>query len=89
VPRNYLLHFTDEKWAPLACVFDEKWFMSCESESIQRSRLIHRHLQTWTAEKTAMWGEGEEGAAKKADSNDILNAAFVDSVSRYLYDITY
>lgn len=53
----------------------------------QRRRLINRHLETWTAEKTRMWGEGEEGAARKADANDVLNVQFVEESSRKYADL--
>lgn len=53
----------------------------------QRRRLIARHLETWTEEKTRMWGEGEEGAARKADANDVLNARFVEESSRKYADL--
>ena len=66
-------------WAGLAELFDEKWFIFCATLEKQRLRLIKRHLETWTEEKTKIWGDGESvGAARKADSNDILNAEFVE-----------
>jgi len=64
-------------WGSLEPLFDETWFIRCESLEKQRQRLIFRHLETWTEEKTRLFGEGEAGAAKKADTNDVLNAAFV------------
>lgn len=30
-----------------------------------------------------MWGVGEEGAARKADANDVLNAKFVEDNQKY------
>lgn len=72
------------RWKELQPLFDEKWFISCQSLEKQRERLISRHLETWTAEKTRMFGEGESGgAAKKADTNDVLNAHFVDLHRRW------
>lgn len=66
-------------WGQLKPLFDEKWFIRCESLEKQRDRLIARHLETWTEEKTKLFGEGRSGgAAKKADTNDVLNANFVD-----------
>jgi hypothetical protein len=50
---------------------------------IQRSRLIKRHLETWSEEKSRMWGEGEEGAAKKADANDVPNAIYIQGSAKY------
>lgn len=66
-------------WAGLAQLFDEKWFISCVTLEEQRHRLIKRHMETWTEEKTKIWGDGKSGgAARKADSNDLLNAEFVE-----------
>jgi pantothenate kinase len=84
---NYLLAWGDERWAPLQSIFDETWFISCESLENQRQRLVYRHLETWTEEKTKIWGEGEEGAGKKADANDMLNAEWVDKTSRKFADL--
>jgi hypothetical protein len=47
----------------------------------QRRRLIQRHLETWSEEKTRIWGPGENGAASKADANDVLNARFIENHS--------
>lgn len=83
VEGNYLLNWEDPKWSGLREVFDERWFISCAHPEQQRQRLIKRHLETWTPEKERMWGVGEVGAAKKADSNDVLNAQFVDGHRKY------
>ncbi len=61
-------------WHHLHALFREKWYLSCESSSQQRQRLVLRHLETWTSEKEKLFGPGEEGAGRKADSNDMLNA---------------
>lgn len=84
---NYLLSWDDPKWAPLREVFDETWYVACGSMQEQRERLIGRHLETWTEEKANMWGEGREGAAKKADANDVLNAEWIDVKSRHHADL--
>lgn len=60
-----------------------QWYISCKSMKDQRNRLIRRHLETWTEEKSRMWGEGELGATKKADSNDVLNAIFIEGSAKY------
>lgn len=83
VEGNYLLNWDDPKWANLRPLFEESWFIECEDMAAQRERLIDRHLLTWTPEKTAMWGHGEEGAAKRADTNDVLNAEFVDGHKKF------
>jgi len=81
------LNFNDPDWAPLSTIFDEKWYISCENMEDQRQRLIKRHLETWTEEKTRIWGDGPTiGAAKKTDSNDIINALYVDSTSKSFAD---
>lgn len=65
-------------------VFDEKWFVTCKSFNCILDRLVNRHLQTWTEEKTRMFGEGAIGAKKKAESNDLLNAQFIiDCTMKY------
>jgi pantothenate kinase len=83
VEGNYLLNWDDAHWSGLQDMFEEKWFISCSELEKQRQRLIKRHLETWTTEKESMWGVGVLGAAKKADSNDVLNAQFVDSHRKY------
>jgi pantothenate kinase len=83
VEGNYMLNYDDPLWAPLKDLFDERWYLSCASMEDQRQRLIKRHLETWSDEKTRMWGAGEEGAAKKADANDVLNAQFIESSAKY------
>ena len=73
---NYLL-LDDERWAPLAALWDERWFVRCASAAEQRKRLIARHLETWSEAKAAFWGEGEAGAAARADANDVLNMELI------------
>lgn len=60
-----------------------QWYISCKSMEDQRNRLICRHLETWTEEKSRMWGEGVLGATKKADSNDVLNAKYIEGSAKY------
>ena len=86
---NYLLAWDDERWAPLqACgVFDETWYIVCRSIEEQRERLVKRHLETWSEEKTRMWGEGEGGAGRKADANDMLNLEWIEKMSRKYADL--
>ena len=83
VEGNYMLNYDDPLWAPLKDLFDEKWYLSCPSIDEQRQRLIKRHLETWSDEKTRMWGDGEVGAARKADANDVLNAVFIETTIKY------
>ena len=81
---NYLLAWDDERWAPLRTnrVFDETWYIACKSLEDQRDRLVKRHLETWSDEKTKMFGEGALGAGAKADSNDMKNLEWIDKMSR-------
>ena len=68
-----------KRWRPLD--FDESWFVRpAGGVPEQRDRVVERHLETWTAEKTAAWGaaSAREGAEKRADSNDVPNAYLVD-----------
>ena len=75
IEGNYLLGAVGEesRWAPLASLWDEKWFIRCADAKDQRERLIARHLETWNDEKSARWGAGAVGAAARADANDVLN----------------
>ena len=80
---NYLLSWDDARWAPLRDnrVFDETWYISCKSLAEQRERLLKRHLETWSEEKTKMFGAGEAGAGAKADANDMLNLEWIREMS--------
>jgi len=83
---NYLLAWDDARWAPLQDnVFNEKWYIGCKSLEEQRERLVKRHLETWSEEKTKMWGEGEIGAGAKADANDMLNVGWIEDMSSRKY----
>ena len=86
---NYLLAFDDERWNPLQTnnVFDETWYIACKSIEDQRERLVKRHLETWSDEKTKMFGEGVVGGAgNKADANDMLNLIWIEEKSRHHAD---
>jgi len=85
---NYLLAWDDERWAPLRTnnVFDETWYIACKSLEEQRERLVKRHLETWSEEKTNMFGEGAVGAGVKADANDMLNLEWIEEMSRKYAD---
>mmetsp|Transcript_31186 Transcript_31186/g.64215 ORF Transcript_31186/g.64215 Transcript_31186/m.64215 type:complete len:315 (-) Transcript_31186:390-1334(-) len=86
---NYLLAWDDKRWAPLKTnhVFDETWYISCKSLDEQRERLVKRHLETWSEEKSKMWGDGREGAGAKADANDMLNLMWIDQMSKQYADL--
>ena len=79
---NYLLGAKgeEERWAPLEALWDEKWFIRCADAEAQRQRLIRRHHETWNEEKAARWGAGLEGAAVRADSNDVLNMGLIGAM---------
>ena len=73
-----------ERWSTLH--FDEAWFVRPPGGVLeQRDRVVERHLETWTEAKTAAWGAAtaREGAAKRADSNDVPNARLVDRCRVY------
>ena len=84
---NYLLSWKNERWAHLKSIFDESWYICCRDIKEQRKRLVKRHLETWSEEKSKMWGDGEEGAGKKADANDMLNAVWIEEMSREFADL--
>ena len=70
------------RWRPVFGAFDETWFVAPESGvAAQRARLVRRHLETWTDEKTAAWGAATalEGAEKRTDANDVPNAELIDA----------
>jgi pantothenate kinase len=78
---NYLLALEDEHWKPLESLWDEGWLVVAPS-SVQLERLIHRHLLTWTDEKTKLWGPGQEGGAlARAQANDLKNAEWISQTS--------
>ena len=79
VEGNYLLGATGEteRWEPLLSLWDERWFIKCPDAAAQRQRLIERHLETWNDEKARRWGAGAEGAAARADANDVLNMELI------------
>jgi pantothenate kinase len=84
---NYLLCYNDVRWKPLQTnqIFDETWYITCNSISKQRDRLIQRHLETWTNEKSIMFGEGEVGAGIKADQNDMKNLLWIEEMGSRMY----
>ena len=89
---NYLLAFDDDLygWGNMKemNIFDETWYVECTSMAEQRERLISRHLETWNEEKSKRFGaSGREGAARRADSNDVLNAEWITNVSRKHADL--
>ena len=42
-----------------------------------------RHYETWNDEKSARWGAGLEGAAARADANDVLNMELIAPSEAY------
>ena len=68
-------------------IFDVKWFIDCPDKGVQRARLVARHLETWSEAKSKMFGAGEEGAGRKADSNDMINAVYIDSTAKKYADL--
>ena len=78
-----ILHNSKCNFSNLLIFSPYQWYISCASMEAQRERLIKRHLETWSVEKTKLWGEGEVGAARKADANDVLNARFIEHSAKY------
>ena len=62
-------------------------FIKCVDRADQRRRLIARHLETWNEEKTKRWGPGEEGAAARADANDVLNMDLIAECEQYADEV--
>ena len=80
---NYLLMRQDPRWAPLDALWDERWFIKCADAAARRQRLILRHYETWNDEKSARWGAGLDGAAARADANDVLNMELIAPSEAY------
>lgn len=87
VEGNYLLMLHDPRWEPLNSLWDDRWFIKCADVRAQRSRLIARHLETWNEEKAARWGEGEQGAAARADANDVLNMELIEVCEKHASEV--
>lgn len=87
VEGNYLLMAGPEldhgRWMLLDELWDERWFIRCADAAEQRRRLIARHLETWNDEKAKRWGEGEAGAAARADANDVLNMDLIAPCEKF------
>jgi pantothenate kinase len=74
----YVLMKDDKDWGKLFHLWDETWFIVCPSREEQIDRLVERSLKTWGPQKIEMWGEGEQGARKRAEFNDVPNMNLVD-----------
>ena len=78
----YLLCLHDPDWKPLEDLWDDKWYVDVSMEETKR-RLVKRHLKTWNKEMMQQWGgDDEEAAARKAEANDLKNAACIQKNSR-------
>ena len=78
----YLLCLHDPEWQPLEDLWDDKWYIDVSMEETRR-RLIKRHLKNWNDEKTERWGgDDEAAAARKAESNDLVNAECIKRMSQ-------
>mmetsp|Transcript_19978 Transcript_19978/g.61805 ORF Transcript_19978/g.61805 Transcript_19978/m.61805 type:complete len:185 (-) Transcript_19978:932-1486(-) len=68
-------------------VFDETWFVFPQGGvNEQRSRLVQRHLRTWSDAKTEAWNASSplDGATKRTDFNDLPNAILVDKTRPFV-----
>jgi len=73
----YLLCFDDPDLEPLAQLYDDRWFVQVSLEETKR-RLVQRHLENWNDDQARRWGgTGPAAAERKAESNDMLNAACI------------
>lgn len=78
----YLLSLNDPDWAPLGELWDDTWYIDVSMEETKQ-RLVKRHLKNWTDDKTDRWGgDDEEAAARKAEANDLINAACIRKMSK-------
>lgn len=82
----YLNAFEDPEWKLLQEIWDDKWYLDIPHQ-VLKERLVNRHLENWCPLKVQLFGEGREGAAKKAESNDMKNARWVDRTSRAHADL--
>ena len=88
VEGNYLLMNGPQhdrgRWMPLDALWDERWFVRCSDAAAQRQRVITRHWESdWREEQDRVWGPGLEGAAKRADANDVLNMELIAPTEEY------
>lgn len=83
---NYLLAFDHEDWKPLKEIWDDRWYIHVP-EDIVTERLIARHLETWTDEKTKRFGPGREGALKKCEMSDLKNSRWIETHCRPFADL--
>jgi pantothenate kinase len=79
---NYLLALDDPEWRPLSDIWNDTWFLDVP-EDVIRSRLIQRHLTTWTPAKEARFGPGRRGAITKIESSDLQNARWIRETSQH------
>ena len=86
VEGNYLLCLDDPEWEPLGQLWDDRWFIEVPLDETL-NRLVKRHMKNWTEQKTRTWGAGEEGARRKAESNDLKNAKCITQSSRHFANL--
>lgn len=67
-------------------IWDDKWYLDIPEPVLER-RLVDRDLQHWDSAKVERFGNGREGAIKKAESNDLKNARWVDRTSKAHADL--
>jgi pantothenate kinase len=83
----YVLWKDDPNWKPIENLFDERWFVKCPTRDEQVNRLVSRSIKTWTEKKAKIWGEGEAGARKRAETNDVQNMDTVGQCEDYADEI--
>ena len=83
----YLLCTDDPDWQELHDILDDKWYIEVSLEETKR-RLVERHLKSWNDQKTKMYGgNGPKAAAKKAETNDMINARCIKRHSKEHADL--
>ena len=83
---NYLLCYNNIDWSPLRTLFDDTWYISVPLDTI-KTRLISRHLKRWNKDKEQRFGYGRTGATKKVEESDLLNAIYIESISKQYANI--
>jgi pantothenate kinase len=79
----YVLHKDHDEWGKLDTLFNERWFIKCQTRDEQIHRLVKRSLKTWHESKRNVWGAGAEGARRRAEFNDVKNMDIVSYCEKY------
>jgi pantothenate kinase len=83
----YVLHKDDDEWGKLDTLWNERWFIKCQTRDEQVNRLVRRSLLTWHDSKRQIWGPGAQGARKRAEFNDVKNMDIVSYCETYADEV--